>query len=345
MADLPPEGPPTTKDLAKFAGVSRATVDRVLNGREGVKQKTIDKVNEAIRELGFVRNLSAANLAKNKRYRFVFLLPSRGDLFLKEIQRHIREAEAVLVNEMVQVDLECLDENDPHGIASYLTSLSLGTVDGVAIMAPETPQVRDAILRLSERGVQALSFISNQPRTGDDWVGIDNEAAGATAGTLLGRFLGGRGGNVLVVSETMKSRDSLERRHGFDRVLNEGFPNVVVLPSLETYGSAERARSIIVETVERQKIAAVYILSSEARVPLTVLRDLGLPQPVVTIAHERTPFTEEALRKGYLDAVIAQDPGHLARSAIRKLKAMTDQRSTLVSQEKIRIEILIAENL
>jgi LacI family transcriptional regulator len=336
---------PTTKDLAKHAGVSRATVDRVLNGREGVKQKTIIRVNKAIEQLGFVRNLSAANLAKNKSYRFTFVLPSSGDLFLREIVRHIQEADSILVDDMMSIRIEPLDENDPHGIAAYLSTLSTDTVDGVAIMAPETPQVRDAIARLNERGVQALPFISNQPRAGESSVGIDGQAAGATAATLLGRFLNGSPGNVLIVSETMKSRDSLERRLGFDRILNAQFAHLHALPSLETYGSEERARAIISETLKRQDIVAAYILSSEARVPLTVLSELELPRPIVKIAHERTPFTEEALRKGDLDAVIAQDPGHLARSAIRKLKAMTDQRSTLVSQEKIRVEILLATNL
>ncbi|MBS8258601.1 LacI family DNA-binding transcriptional regulator [Roseibium polysiphoniae] len=336
---------PTTKDLAKHAGVSRATVDRVLNGREGVKQKTIIRVNKAIEELGFVRNLSAANLAKNKNYRFAFVLPSSGDLFLREIVRHIQESDRVLVDDMMTIMIERLDENDPHGIASYLSTLNTDTVDGVAIMAPETPQVRDAIARLNERGVQALPFISNQAKSDKGSVGIDNQAAGATAATLLGRFLNGMSGKVLIVSETMKSRDSLERRLGFDRVLNARFPNLHTLPSLETYGSEERARAIISETLKRQDIAAVYILSSEARVPLIVLNELGPPHPIVKIAHERTPYTEKALRQGDLDAVIAQDPGHLARSAIRKLKAMTDQRSTLVSQEKIRVEILLATNL
>lgn len=39
---------PTTKDLAKAAGVSRATVDRVLNSREGVAKRTVERVNHAI---------------------------------------------------------------------------------------------------------------------------------------------------------------------------------------------------------------------------------------------------------------------------------------------------------
>ena len=65
----------------------------------------------------------------------------------------------------------------------------------------------------------------------------------------------------------------------------------------------------------------------------------------MAIAHERTPFTEMALRKGTLDAVITQDTGHLVRSAIRKLRAKTDMRETLNSQERIRIEILLRANL
>lgn len=357
---------PTTKDLAKAAGVSRATVDRVLNAREGVKQKTIDKVNKAIQDLGFVRNLSAANLAKNRAYRFIFVLPRSGDLFLTEIIRHIREADMILVDDMATTAVKQLDENDPHAIAAYLGTLDTSVCDGVAIMAPETPQVRDAILRLRERGVKALPFISNQPIDGD-WVGIDNHAAGATAATLLGRFVRATSGSILIVSETMQSRDSLERRLGFDRVINAQFPHLTALPSLETYGNADRARRIIAEALRRQSVVAAYILSSEARIPLTVLdeirqsqnlarpiglhQDLGAgdggnaPGHIVTIAHERTPCTEDALRGGSVDAVITQDPGHLARSAIRKLKAMADQRGTLESQEKIRVEILLPTNL
>ncbi len=345
QAHSDPLARPTTKDLAKFAGVSRATVDRVLNGREGVKQKTIDRVNAAIKELGLVRILPAANLARNKSYRFVFVLPRSGDLFHREIVRHIDEANSILVNDMVTTYVEHLDENDPHGIAAYLGTLTTDTVDGVAIMAPETPQVRDAIHRLQERGVQTLPFISNQTGTGDDWVGIDNNAAGATAATLLGRFVRAETGSILIVSETMQSRDSLERRLGFDRIINSRFPHLHALPSLETYGSPDRARTIISEALKPPDIVAAYILSSEARVPLTVLDEIRLPQPLVTIAHERTPYTEAALKSGLLDALITQDPGHLARSAIRKLKAMTDQRSTLFSQEKIRVEILLATNL
>ncbi|MBK0329292.1 LacI family DNA-binding transcriptional regulator [Rhodobacteraceae bacterium F11138] len=337
---------PTTKDLAKAAGVSRATVDRVLNGREGVKQKTVDKVNAAIKELGFVRNIQAANLAKSKRYRFVFALPRSGDEFLRELVRHIEEAEEAFATDQIWCDVQRIDENDPHSIASFLASLSPDDASGVAIMAPESPQVRDAIFRLQERGVAAVPFISDQTTMETDSVGIDNRAAGATAALLLGRFCGAANGSVMVIAESMQSRDSLERRLGFDKELGQRFPALTALPSLETYGDEERTESIITNMLRaNHNIVGIYIMSSEARVPLKILSGLQETDRLVRVAHERTPFTEKALNNGQLDCVITQNAGHLVRSAVRKLKAISDGSSTHRQQEQIRVEILLPTNL
>ena len=337
---------PTTKDLAKAAGVSRATVDRVLNGREGVKERTVEKVNAAIEELGFVRNIAAANLAKGRTYRFLFALPKSGDQFRDEILKHIAEANTLFVADMVSIEVRPIDDNNPHTIAAFLGSLSSETVDGVAIMAPETPQVRDAINRLQERGVHTVPFVSNQTLTGDNWVGIDNAAAGETAATLMGRFLPRQAGKLLVIADSLQSRDSLERRSGFDRVINASFPHLDALPSLETYGLEDRAHQIIAAAFRHHTgIVGVYVLSSEARIPLDAIRLSAVPGSTVVIAHERTRCTVAALADGTLDAVITQDPGHLVRSAVRKLRALTDGRTTLKSQEKIRIEILLKTNV
>jgi|TARA_R100001132_G_C3274569_1_gene96799 LacI family transcriptional regulator len=338
---------PTTHDLAKAAGVSRATVDRVLNGRAKVKQETVDRVNLAIEQLGFVRNLAAANLAKGTYYRFLFVLPQSGDLFLDEILERIEEANHAFASEMIWAEVQHIDENDPHGIAAFLSALSKDSIDGVAIMAPESPQLRDSVTRLKERGIEVLPFISNQNFDQDGgWVGIDNIAAGATAATLLGRFCRADRGTVLLVSETIQSRDSLERRFGFDDIINTEFPYLRPLPTLETYGSQERAQEIIATTVANNPdIVGVYVLSSEARAPLEALFEQPLRHKPTVIAHERTEYTERELSCGNLDAVITQDPGHLVRSAIRKLRAGVDGRETLASQERIRVEILIKQNL
>jgi len=337
----------TTKDVALAAGVSLATVDRVLNDRTGVRHATVDRVNKAIEKLGFTRNLVAANLARGKSYRFVFLLPRTGDQFLDGLIARIAEANLAFAGEMVQADVLRIHETDPHQIANLLGTIDHDQIDGVAIMAPESPQVRDAKARLAERGIDTVSFIAGQITSAhDDFVGIDNHAAGATAGRLMGRFSDRAPGKVLVIAETMLARDSLERRLGFDEVVNADYPHLSVLPSLETYGDRERTKRVIrTSFASHGDIAGVYILGSEARLPLEIALGAATSRKPVVIAHERTPFTEAALQSGQIDALITQDPGHLVRSAIRILRARKDRREILSSQEKIRIEILIRENI
>ena len=335
---------PTTKDLAKAAGVSLATVDRVLNDRTGVRDDTVKRVTEAIEAIGFSRNLFAANLARSRSYRFVFLLPRSGDLFLAELIARIAEAKLAFTPEATQVTVVHIEDEDPHQIAGTLGALDPELVDGVAVMAPESPQVRDAKARLTERGIEAVAFLSGHLTTGSEvFVGIDNHAAGNTAGRLMGRFSEGRTGKILVVAETLLARDSLQRRLGFDQIIGRDYPHLTVLPSLETHSDPDRTARILTASFgSHPDITGLYVLGSEARMTLQRMPAAACP---VIIAHERTPFTEAGLQTGQIDALITQDPGHLVRSAIRILRARCDRREVLASQERIRIEILIRENL
>ena len=338
---------PTTKSLAKAAGVSLATIDRVLNERPGVRSKTIEKVNKAIDEIGFVRDLTAANLARKREYRFVFILPASGDHFLDEINKNIDEINSVITGERVVVSAIEVDETDPHKLSTLLNEIDEKKIDGVAVMAPETPQLRDAITHLKERGLSVIAFISNLPNSNcDHFIGIDNKAAGRTAGKLLGRFLQPATGKIIVIAETMQSRDSIERRLGFDSVINSEFKDLSVLPTIETYNDPIRAKEVIKNSLASYSdIKGVYILSSEARIIMNAIIKIPKISELTKIAHERTSYTIKALEEKELDAVITQNTGHLVRSAIRTLRAKTDKRDIVESQERIRIEILLKENL
>ena len=82
------EARPTANDLARAAGVSLATVDRVLNARPGVRSATVEKVNKAIADLGYVRDSTAANLARRRVYNLLFILPQTSNEFVKALEEH-----------------------------------------------------------------------------------------------------------------------------------------------------------------------------------------------------------------------------------------------------------------
>ena len=88
-------GNPTLHDVARVAGVSYSTADRVLNGRGGVASKSIERVRQAIEDLGYRRDITAANLSRRRSYRFAVCVPQGDHGFFSSIRRaFLAEAEA-----------------------------------------------------------------------------------------------------------------------------------------------------------------------------------------------------------------------------------------------------------
>lgn len=346
----PPMRPPmrpTVNDIAREAGVSLATVDRVLNERPGVRAKTILAVQDAITRIGYVRDVAAANLARQRDYRIAFVLPDTDSQFTGTLLAALAEADRLSVSARTDLMLRRFPAEDPHALAGLLSTLPAEGVVGVALMAPETPILRDAIRGLRQQGIAVVALVSDLPNTErDHFVGIDNRAAGRTAAVLMGRFLGPRPSRVMVLSDSMLLRESIERRLGFDEVMLDRFPQVEVLPSMETHGQAAVLRRVLGDALSRGATpGGVYILGSGQRALTTVLGEAGLNGAAVVIGHELTPHARAALQAATMDAVITQNVGHVVRSALRVLRAKADRVPIVLSQEQIRIEIVIRENL
>ncbi|MEP3846830.1 MAG: LacI family DNA-binding transcriptional regulator [Paracoccaceae bacterium] len=334
-------------DIARVAGVSLATVDRVLNERQGVRQITIKKVHAAISSLGYVRDTAAANLARKKQYKFVFVLPDWKGQFFASLRKSVEEVAESAKFDRTEIETILVPNHDHTYLAEKLAALNPSEIDGLAIMANETPVVRDAISRLRERGVPVVSLVSDQPNSDrDHFVGIDNVAAGRTAGMLMGRFLRGRPGQVIVVMTSKQSRDMIERRFGFDEVITEHFPDLKTLPSIEGHEDTELTEQVIRRALEKNPNAVgIYSAGASVRgVAAAIQKHDGHPRPVC-IDHELTENSAEMLRQGLLDAVITQNTGHLARSTLRVLRSKRDNTPVIKSQENIRIDIVIRENL
>ncbi|MCU0802034.1 MAG: LacI family DNA-binding transcriptional regulator [Rhodobacteraceae bacterium] len=338
---------PTVNDIAREAGVSLATVDRVLNGRPGVRDKTIRAVNEAIRTLGYVRNVAAANLARQRIYRFLFVLPDTQTQFVDSLKAAIAEVARGPLAESCQVMVATAPLRDPHAIGAAVQQYRTEFLDGCAIMAHETPDVRDLIIHLKSEGTAVVSLIMDQPQTPrDHFVGIDNEAAGRTAGVLLGRFVGQKPGKVAVVVSSMLARDMVERRLGFDRIMAERFAHLQVLPSVEGHDDRVLTEQITMACLASHPgVVAIYVAGAGTRGVTEAIEKVALPNRPVVVAHELTAHTRAGLVDGAIDAVIAQDVGHLARSALRVLRAKTDRLAIDAGQEQINITVLLRENL
>ena len=337
---------PTIDDVARVAGVSAATVDRVLNERSGVRSVTISKVQDAIAQLGYVRDTAAANLARQRIYRLLFILPDTSNGFIRSLQRELDIQKNRLTHERTGIEYVNVSPFDPAALVEVLDQLNPADTDGVAVFGPESAAVNEAVGRASERGIVVVALVADLPGSScDHFVGIDNVAAGRTAAKLQGRFMAGKG-EILVLTGSHLARDHNERLSGFEALITEEFPSLKVVTSIEGRDDNDVVQDLLPAVFKQHpNISGIYSAAAGNRGLIRYLQDTGRHQDFVIVAHELTDNSQAALRDGIFDAVISQDSGHLIRSATRLLKATADRNSFDRTQERIRIDIYLRENM
>ena len=336
----------TIEDVALAAGLSVATVDRVLNRRAAVRPQTAQRVEKAVRLLNYQPDRLAARLAKGQEFRFCFVLPEGNNSFMIELGEEVRTIASHMAAERVHIDLRLTDVFDAAMLAGTLDSIG-DIYDGVAVVALDHPRVREAINGLVERGVVVVTLVSDVPSSKRvHYAGIDNSSAGRTAATLMGRFLGDKKGKVGLIAGSLSLRDHIERRFGFEQVLAQEYPNLAILPVLESRDDWQRVERVAAELLATHPdLIGIYNVGAGARGIVTALESLGRQKQVTYIAHELTDHTRRALVDGTIDAIINQNAGHEVRSAVRVLMAKTDKAPLIEAMEHIRIDIFVRDNL
>ena len=336
----------TIQDVAQKAGVSVATIDRVLNRRPGVKTRTVEKVETAIRELNYQPDRIAARLARGREYRFWFVLPDTAGEFMNRISDEVEAAAHRMAGERVSIMVKRVDVFDGPLLAKVLDELEDG-IDGVAVVALDHPAVREAINALVAKGISVVTLVSDVPgskRT--HYAGIDNSSAGRTAAGLMGRFLAGRKGKVGMFAGSLALRDHIERQFGFEQVMAHEFSQLVILPVRESRDDMERSEELAKQLLrEHSDLLGIYNVGGGTAGIVAALDESKRANDIVFIAHEVTDGSRRALIRNTIDVIINQDAGHEVRSAVRVLMARADNAPLIEAQERIRIDIFMRDNL
>lgn len=338
---------PRIHDVAAAAGVSVATVDRVLNKRPGVRQPTIERVEEALRVLDYRPDIHAARLARGRSLRLVVIVPGGHNIFMDMLSAEVMATAARLRHERCMIELRHVNAFDGAALVAMLRGLSVDECDGVAVVAPDAPGVREAVDDCVARGLQLVTLVSDLPSSRRaHFVGIDNIAAGRVAGRLIGRFCAGRQGRVALIAGSMTLRDHMERQLGCEQVLRADFPGLRTLPVIEGQDDAATTAGVARDLLDANlDVIAIYSMGGGTRGLIEVLRERATERRFVTIAHELTPHARQALIDDLYDAIVCQDPAREVRSAVRVLQALCEGREVVRSQERIPIEVFLRDNL
>lgn len=332
----------TLRDIAREAGVSSATVDRVLNSRAGVRARTREVVLETARRLGYIGDAIGAVPREPALLTFDFVLPAGTNSFIEDLRQHlVRQGDE---QEGIIARVHSIEGFNPRTLAEKLAELE-GKSDGVGIVGLDHPAVREAIRTLSASGVPVITLLSDihhVPRMG--YVGIDNRSAGRLAGYLTGHLLGPGRHRVALFAGSLSYRGHEEREAGFRQILAEDFPDLEVIDLTEVRDDTERAyRAARAHLEEHPEIAAIYNIGGGNRGIARALEERGLVRKVILVGHELTPASKRLLLSGAMDIAIDQNARVEAREAIAQLARIA--RGEGWGMHPLRIAVFTRENL
>jgi LacI family transcriptional regulator len=328
---------PNFLDIARQAGVSPSTVDRVLNERDSVSDEKRRRVLEAARQLGARRILPPAG---HGQLHFDVILAASDSGHFSQVERWLLHY-ASLFSSRITLHLHSWD-GDLRKLLALLGPRRYRR-HGLALVAPDAAEVRAALSRIVADGVATILLSSNiDGLAGTRYVGIDNEAAGRTAAFLMGKFLR-RGDRVLLLTNSVRYLAHRQRVDGFLEVLRRDFPGIKVEGPVECLDQATRCWRAVTRAVQNSpRLRGIYNTGAGSNgIGQALAKLANRPQ---WITHEASPEHLALLESRLMTVAIDQDPEGQALACLQHLLYANHEIAQAPTRQP-RFQLFTAENL
>lgn len=331
---------PTFSDIARHARVGAATVERVLNGRGGVRPATAEKVILAARALDYPRRLPDVHRGL---LRIEAILVRPETTFFRRLARAFERIGATL-DPSVKIHRTFMEEIDPPTIAARIASTGMRRA-GLILAVPDHPAIREAVAFAVGSGLPVVHVVTRAAEGAGDLVSIDNYAAGRTAALFLSRMQA-REGAVLALGHPIYQVHR-ERLRGFSDYLADNPRHELAFPWIG-FGrdEARQSRDLLHDALQAwPNLVGLYNAGGANAALCEVLRRHPRGGQVFFVGHELTENSAAALRDGVMSVVLDQAPEAQARRAINLMLKKIGLLDLEIDEAPIRFVTLTAENV
>ena len=290
------------REIAAQAGLSEATVDRVLHGRGGVRESTAREVRQAISDLDRQRS----QLRLGGRTFMVDVIVQAPPRFCAAIRAALEAELPGLRPAVIRARFHLMHGPSVSDVVAALERVGRGRSHGVILKAPDVPEIVAALRRVDIPLVTLVTDLPTSPRIA--YVGIDNRAAGATAAYLIQQWLADRTGDVLVVRGHGSFRGEDERAMGFRAEMRGSGRRLLEVVDAEDRADAVHA-GIREALADNPSVRAVYSLYAGAGGNAAVVAAFAAQHRPYDafVAHDLDEENTALLRERKLSAVLHHD--------------------------------------
>lgn len=288
---------PTIADLAQAAGVSVATVDRVLNGRLPVREDTARKVWAAAETIGFhgANAIRTRILADRPTFTLGFILQKERHFFYRQFAAEIEAAARRVHDRNVRVLIQYATGPEPAELAQLLTGIA-GKVQAVAATGVDHHDVTTAVTALRAKGVATFSLLSDFAQgVREAYLGTNNMKVGRSAAWLVSK-VAPRPGKVVLFIGGHRYHGHALRETGFRAYMREFAPEFDVLEPIINLETRRLTREALLGVLARHDdVVGVYCAGGGMEGALAALSERGRGEDVACLVNELTPESRQAL--------------------------------------------------
>jgi LacI family transcriptional regulator len=334
--------------LAAAAGVSVATVDRLLNGREAVASSTRAQVLEAALRIGHpaAARLMGDGPGPGTAIRFGVLLHKQGQEFYQNAAQEFRAAVAQLPGLKAQLVLEFSASQAPSEVAGLMRAMA-GRCDVLAATAVNHPEITAAVEELKGQGIPVFSLLSDFAqgvRAG--YVGLNNLKVGRTAAWMISLSAKGAGKVALFVGGARWHGHDL-RETGFRAHLREERPDLEVLETIMNLETRQLTYETTLGLLNRHRdLRGIYVAGGGMEGAIAALKQARKPGEVALVVNELTSESRAGLAQGWVTLVDATPLPDLCREVLGLMvRAVRDGAVGGAGQMFLPIQLHVAESI
>lgn len=301
----------TIETIAKKAGVSRGTVDRVLHDRGRVKAETAEKVWAVMKELNFQPNtLGRAFYLAREKNKIGVLVSFREPDFQRQVMRGIDDGTAYARQHGIEILTEFAAPGDPHSYLNALDRLIGSGVRGLILRGIASEEVNARLRSLAKEGIPVITYNADiDPSLRSCFVGQDSYKSGACAAFLM-QQISPAAGCVLIVGVSQLHHSSEERIHGFTDHFRH-LPDHSMDLSHVVYGQGNHDlvyRLTCEKIAELPQLTGIFVSGAGLSGAAHAVDDLGLQGKIKVVGFDTTDSNIACMRKGIVPFLIDQDP-------------------------------------
>ncbi len=300
----------TIKQIADLCGVSRGTVDRVLNGRGKVKPETEERVLRMIRQLGYTKNIAGKALTLKKTTPVIgVVVSSEGNPFFDDVIEGFHKAERELADYGVTLMLRTMRGYDVQRQLVLIEELMQAGVAALVIQPINDNRISHKINEIAQKGIPTITVNTDIENTCRRcYVGSDYTAGGVTAAGVMRIVTGGKA-NLGIVAGVSRLLGHDQRREGFERHIKTVCPDINIVQSVSAMDDSEHAYRVTLSMLRQNpQIDAIFIVAAGAEGVCRAVLETGMGDTVRVVSFDTVPATVSMMRRGLMRAVICQQP-------------------------------------